>query len=210
MRGKLRPAVLATRLRVGQRLPGCRGALGGRAVHQHRRTAGRGKADQSLQQAQRAQAQGLVGRGDGQARRCHQQPVQAGQRHAVGLRGAAQLGGQCVVQSERIIGQRERRQLQPLAADGRGQLALALEGLVPQHLVAQRQAQGGGHQAAFRARRSDHSFQPTVPMISAAKTAEMGRVKKGVRSPSDSSSARRRFFSSRSPSTMPRTSGAIG
>ena len=38
----------------------------------------------------------------------------------------------------------------------------------------------------------------------------IGRVKKGVRSPPDSTSPRSRFLSSRSPSTMPSTSGAIG
>ena len=42
------------------------------------------------------------------------------------------------------------------------------------------------------------------------RVVEIGRVKKGARLPSDSTRPRRRLFSSRSPSTMPSTSGAIG
>ena len=71
-------------------------------------------------------------------------------------------------------------------------------------------AHGTAAQSCAAARRTAPKFIRIVAMQMAASTALIGRVKNGVRSPSDSTRPRRRFLSRRSPSTMPSTNGAIG
>ncbi|MFO1285747.1 MAG: hypothetical protein U1F49_03890 [Rubrivivax sp.] len=73
-----------------------------------------------------------------QARRRHQQPVQAGDRQALVGGDARQLARARLADLRRVVGERERRHLEPVVAERRGERALLLERQRPQHLVAQR------------------------------------------------------------------------
>ncbi len=180
-----------------------------RTVHQHARAGGGGDVDEVAQQVQRALAPRRVIAHQRQALGFHQQPVQAADGQAVRMRRVAPLARVGGAQRGGAVGQREGRDLQRPVAPTRRGLALRRQRQRAQNLVAQ----GELHAAALcgRGRRySAHTRQAMVTKISAATAPAMGRVKKGVRSPSERISARRRFFSSRSPSTMASTSGAMG
>ena len=76
------------------------------------------------------------------------QIVQAGDGDAGIGGGPAQLGAARGRQDVRLVTQRERRDLQAVVADGAGERALALEGQLPDHLVAERDAHGSPSHAA--------------------------------------------------------------
>ncbi len=112
-------------------------ALRRRAVHEIVAAELGAKLDQPAQDLERAFAHRVIGAGDRQAGRRHQQPVQAAHRDAGVLRGTAQLRALRRRHAIGLLAERERRQFEPAIAELGRQRALAGELELAQHLVAQ-------------------------------------------------------------------------
>src|SRR5436190_17333494 len=110
-------------------------------------------------------------------------------------------------QAMRLVRERVRRDLQAVVAELRGVLAL----LRKRHRRDDFVAKGDAHQAFLvNTARTAGTWERIVMMATAASVPAIGRVKKGVRSPSERTSPRRRLLSTMSPSTIPSTNGATG
>ncbi len=142
MRRERRPTRLGARQRVGNALPWPRRALLRRAVHQHAGAARRGEIDEPLQERDGARVQCVVGRRQRQPGGLHEQPMQAAQHEPVLGRHAAQVQRVALAQHRRILGQRERCELEPGITERCSGRALLFERQVAQHFVAQRQLHG--------------------------------------------------------------------
>ncbi len=117
-------------------------ALAGRAVDQHRAAELGAELDQPQHHIKRALAQLRIRSVERQARRRHQQPVQAGDDDAGVADGAPQLRARIGAEHVRLVGHRERRHLQPVIAERRRIVALRGEFHVAEHFVAQRDLHG--------------------------------------------------------------------
>ena len=125
------------------RLPaGLERALGRRAVHEDARAEVGGEIAQPVHHVDGAGALRGVAGGDRQALGRQHQVVQAGDGDAGIGGGPAQLGAARGRQGVRLLRERERRDLQAVVAHRAGERALALEGQLPDHLVAERDAHG--------------------------------------------------------------------
>ena len=112
-------------------------ALIGRAMHQDAGAEIGGQPAQCAHDVDRAVALACIGRGDRQPGRCAQQIVQAGDGDPGIGRGAAPRGGLRSWQTGRVIGQRERGDLDGVIADAAGEGALPFERHGGDHLVAE-------------------------------------------------------------------------
>ncbi len=84
-----------------------------------------------------ARANARVGVGDGKARRLDEQPVQPGDDEAGRFDGAPHARDLGRRHALGRLGERERRDLEPVVAERGGDLALPLERDVGEHLVAE-------------------------------------------------------------------------
>ena len=115
-------------------------ALGRRAVHEHAPPRSAARSHRRPHDLDRAGTLRGIAGGDRQPLRRQHQVVQPGDGDAGLGCGPAHVGAPRGRQQVRLVGQRERRDLEPVVPDLAGELALPLERQLADDLVAKRNA----------------------------------------------------------------------